>query len=41
MIDIKPIRPKLHLEVLTADELAAIRAATLHVLEHVGVSFPS
>jgi trimethylamine--corrinoid protein Co-methyltransferase len=27
--------------VLSADELAAIRSATLHVLEHVGVSFPS
>jgi len=41
MIDIKPIRPKLHLEVLSVDELAAIRSATLHVLEHVGVNFPS
>jgi len=27
--------------VLSADELAAIQSATLHVLEHVGVSFPS
>jgi len=41
MVDIKPIRPKVHLEVLSADELAAIRSATLHVLEHVGVCFPS
>ena len=41
MIDIKPIRPKFHLEVLSADELAAIRSATLHILEHVGVCFPS
>jgi len=41
MIDIKPIRPKSHQGVLSADELAAIQSATLHVLEHVGVSFPS
>ena len=41
MVDIKPIRPKFHLKVLSADELAAIRSATLHVLEHVGVCFPS
>ena len=41
MTDIKPIRPKSHLEVLSADELEAIQSATLHVLEHVGVSFPS
>jgi len=41
MIDIKPIRPKSHRGVLSADELAAIRSATLRVLEHVGVCFPS
>ena len=41
MVDIKPIRPKFHLEVLSGDELVAIRSATLHVLEHVGVCFPS
>jgi trimethylamine--corrinoid protein Co-methyltransferase len=41
MVDIKPIRPKFHLKVLSADELAAIRSATLHILEHVGVCFPS
>jgi len=41
MVDIKPIRPKFHLEVLNADELAAIQSATLHILEHVGVCFPS
>jgi trimethylamine--corrinoid protein Co-methyltransferase len=29
------------LEVLSAGELSEIRAATLHVLEHVGVHFPS
>jgi trimethylamine--corrinoid protein Co-methyltransferase len=41
MIDIKPIRSKSHQGVLSADELAAIQSATLRVLEHVGVSFPS
>jgi trimethylamine--corrinoid protein Co-methyltransferase len=41
MIDIQPIRPKSHQEVLNADELAAIQSATLHILEQVGVSFPS
>lgn len=41
MVNIKPIRPKFHLEVLSGDELVAIRSATLHVLEHVGVCFPS
>jgi len=41
MVDIKPIRPKFHLEVLSGDELVAIRSATLHVLEHAGVCFPS
>lgn len=41
MIDIKPIRPRFHLEVLSADELGAIQSATLHILEHVGVAFPS
>ena len=41
MVDIKPIRPKYHLEVLGADELAAIQAATLQILEKVGVRFPS
>lgn len=41
MIDIKPIRPKSHQGVLSAGELAAIQSATLHVLEHVGVCFPS
>ena len=41
MVEIKPIRPKLHLEVLNGDELAAIQSSTLHILEHVGISFPS
>jgi trimethylamine--corrinoid protein Co-methyltransferase len=41
MIDIKPIRAKFRLEVLSADGLGAIQSATLHILEHVGVAFPS
>lgn len=41
MVDIKPIRPKYPLEVLTADELETIQAATLQVLDQVGVRFPS
>jgi trimethylamine--corrinoid protein Co-methyltransferase len=41
MIDIKPVRSKSHQGVLSADELATIQSATLRVLEHVGVSFPS
>jgi trimethylamine--corrinoid protein Co-methyltransferase len=41
MIDIKPIHSKSHQGVLSTDELEAIQSATLHVLEHVGVSFPS
>jgi trimethylamine--corrinoid protein Co-methyltransferase len=39
--NIKPIRPKFHLDVLSADQLAEIKSATLHILEHVGVLFPS
>ena len=41
MPNIAPIQPKLHLEVMSTQQLAEIRAATLHVLEHVGVHFPS
>lgn len=41
MPSIKPIQPKFHLEVLSADQLEAIKSATLHILEHVGVRFPS
>jgi trimethylamine:corrinoid methyltransferase-like protein len=41
MIDIKPIRFRSHQGVLSADELEAIQSATLHVLEQVGVCFPS
>jgi trimethylamine--corrinoid protein Co-methyltransferase len=38
---IEPIQPKLHLQVLNAGQLEAIKSATLHVLEHIGVHFPS
>ena len=41
MPNIKPIHPRFHLEVLNAEQLAAIKAATLHILEQVGVRFPS
>jgi trimethylamine--corrinoid protein Co-methyltransferase len=41
MPDIKPIRAWFHLEVLSEEQLAAIKSATLHVLEQVGVQFPS
>jgi trimethylamine--corrinoid protein Co-methyltransferase len=38
---IAPIQPRLHLKVLSTEQLEAIKSATLHVLEHVGVHFPS
>jgi trimethylamine--corrinoid protein Co-methyltransferase len=41
MPNLRPIRPKLHLDVLSEDQLQAIQAATLHILEDVGVCFPS
>ncbi len=41
MVNIKPIQPKLSVDVLSAEQVAEIRAATLHVLEMVGVHFPS
>jgi trimethylamine--corrinoid protein Co-methyltransferase len=41
MTNIQPIQSKLNFEVLRADELAEIKDATLHVLETVGVHFPS
>lgn len=41
MCRIEPIRPRFHLEVLTHEQVAAIRSATLQVLEEVGVHFPS
>lgn len=41
MPSIEPIRPRFNLEVLSAEQLAEIKSATLHILEHVGVKFPS
>ena len=41
MPKIQPIQPKFHLEVLNAEQRRAIKSATLHILEHVGVRFPS
>jgi trimethylamine:corrinoid methyltransferase-like protein len=41
MIKIEPIQSKLDFKVLNSDQLAQIKAATLHVLEYVGVRFPS
>jgi trimethylamine:corrinoid methyltransferase-like protein len=41
MANYKPIKPKLHINVLSADQVADIRAGTLHILETVGVHFPS
>ncbi len=38
---IEPIRAKFKLEVLNPEELAAVRQATLDVLENVGIHFPS
>jgi trimethylamine--corrinoid protein Co-methyltransferase len=41
MPEIKPIQPRFRLEVLTAEQLGSIQAATLDVLENIGVRFPS
>ena len=41
MVNIKPIQSNLRLDVLSPDQVAEIRAATLQVLEIVGVHFPS
>jgi len=38
---IEPIQPSFHLTVLSADQLEAIKSATLDILERVGVRFPS
>ncbi len=38
---IEPIQPSFHLRVLSADQLEAIKSATLDILERVGVRFPS
>ena len=41
MTKIKPIQHRIRAEVLSAEQLAEIKAATLHVLETVGIHFPS
>ena len=41
MVNIKPIKPKISIEILSPSQVAEIRAATLHILETVGVHFPS
>jgi trimethylamine--corrinoid protein Co-methyltransferase len=41
MPSIQPIRPAFHLSVLDDRQLAAIKNATLEILERVGVHFPS
>jgi trimethylamine--corrinoid protein Co-methyltransferase len=41
MVNIQPIKSKLKLNVLSDDQVAEIRAATLHILDTVGIHFPS
>ena len=41
MNNIKPIQPKIRMDVLGNDEIEAIQTATLDLLENVGVRFPS
>lgn len=41
MANHRPIKPKLHINVLSADQVAEIKSGTLHILETVGVCFPS
>jgi trimethylamine--corrinoid protein Co-methyltransferase len=41
MVNIQPIKSKLRLNVLSVNQVAEIRAATLHVLKTVGIHFPS
>jgi trimethylamine--corrinoid protein Co-methyltransferase len=41
MVNILPIKSKLHFDVLTVDQVTEIREATLQVLQSVGVHFPS
>jgi trimethylamine---corrinoid protein Co-methyltransferase len=41
MVNIQPIKSKLRLDVLSDDQIAEIKAATLQVLDTVGVHFPS
>ncbi len=41
MANIKPIKNKLNFEVLTPIQIGEVREATLHILESIGVHFPS
>jgi trimethylamine--corrinoid protein Co-methyltransferase len=41
MPNINPIQPQFHLEVLDAEQLEAVKSATLHVMATSGVRFPS
>lgn len=41
MVNIKPIKPTLSFEVLSLSQIGEIRAATLYILETIGVHFPS
>ena len=41
MVNIKPIEPNFQLSILSSNQIAEIRSATLHILETVGVHFPS
>jgi len=41
MAAIQPIQSKLDFNVLNSEQLAQIKSATLHVLENIGVRFPS
>jgi len=41
MVNINPIKNNLNFEILTPSQLGEIRAATLNILENVGVHFPS
>jgi trimethylamine--corrinoid protein Co-methyltransferase len=41
MVNLQAIRPTLRLDVLSHDQLKGIQAATLDILAHVGVCFPS
>ena len=41
MTEIKPIKNNLELSILTQAQVAEIRAATLIILEEVGIHFPS
>lgn len=41
MADIQPIKAKLKFDIISKNQIAEIQAATLHVLEKVGVHFPS